>query len=82
MSDPAVDLVGIASTDPIIPHRLYGADFRMLACRVEPDPRYLGCAKVRVRVNGTSAYLCPLRVEAFLADALSSLAGLACERSS
>ena len=77
------DLVGIASSDPIIPHRLYGADFRMLACRADPDPRFGDrCSKVRVRVNGTSAYLCPLRVEAFLADAPSSLAGLTCEPSS
>jgi len=70
--------VGIASSDPIIPHRLYGSDFRMLACRVDPDPRFLGCDKVRVRVNGTSAYLCPRRVYAFLQDEPGSLAGLTC----
>lgn len=64
--------------DPVIPYRLHGADFRMLACRADPDPRFVGCEKIRVIVDGTSVYLCPPRVYAFLSDAGGSLAGLTC----
>lgn len=67
----------MTNDDLIIPYKLYGSDFRMLACRVDADPRFLGCEKVRVIVNGRSAYLCPRRVYAFLANA-TSVAGLTC----
>lgn len=63
--------------DPVIPYRLHGADFRMLACRADPDPRFVGCEKIRVIVDGKSCYLCPPRVYAFLAGE-GSLAGLSC----
>lgn len=50
----------------------------MLACRVDPDPRFVGCDKIRVIVDGRSSYLCPRRVYAFLQDEAGSLAGLTC----
>jgi hypothetical protein len=64
--------------DPVIPYKLYGSDFAALSCRVDPDPKFHGCSKIRVIVNGRTAYLCPPRVHVFLSDAGGSLAGLTC----
>lgn len=67
------------SAEVTIAQRLFVSDVRHLACRRDPDPRWLeGCSKVRCIVNGRYVYLCPLRVAAFLADA-PSLAGIACQ---
>lgn len=64
--------------DFLISQALHGADVRMLACRSFPDPRERGYSKASVSVNGRLMFLCPRRVEAFLADEPRSLAGLAC----
>lgn len=67
--------------DLVVSQRLDAADLRMLACREDPDPRLAGCLKARVSVNGTTAFLCSLRVEAFLSPDSDgrSLASLMCE---
>lgn len=70
-------------SDVVIAQRLYSSDLRILACRADPDPRFDGrCSKIRVKANGLYAYLCPLRVAAFLAVDQQSLAGLVCSSAS
>lgn len=64
--------------DYFIPHRLFGSDVRMLACRVYPDPSVLSCGKVLVQFDDRAAYLCERRVKAFLED-VPSLAGISCQ---
>lgn len=65
-------------SDRIIAQRLFGSDIRNLSCRRH---REASCSRVSVLVNGTGLPLCPVRVDAFLADA-TSLAGLQCEPAS
>lgn len=64
------------------PLKLFSSDVRMLACRVDPDPRRgSACAKDRVVVAGRGAlFLCPKRVAVFRSAEGGSLAGVSCEQ--
>lgn len=63
--------------------RLFSSDVRMLACRVDSDPRRGGaCAKERFSVAERSLWLCPKRVAIFQSVEGGSLAGVSCAQPS